>query len=1036
MQRALLESSVVDLPSSYRPSSYFSKHGGNQLLSSETIQVDEFESHRPHQYDSGQIKESRVKALKPQLVASLMGSDTLNFQTEMGTSGVEANLKSDYMSGKDYETNIIKKVNLDEMDMKTLLESQLDKAPLEAEPAPASRFREYQSTRRPGKLSQIPEENETFSNTFVTVEERESMRRAGEASFKESVYRDSRALLKSIKQSQKFEQRLSGRSRKNFIEENVQKVMQMKSKPAPMDPESDARDMERRFKKKAKQAESHKWRQMERLAERVAEVVARAERRQGDSERRRLLRGVREFWKRIRLGAVRESEGRREHSNRSFYEDFKNQKLESKCSMEIEFLESEDLGPSRRRSTRLGRMTEEETSLQRETPFALEVLLKRGSQRNEPKPQKKATRKKKRKKEPSKPNRQFPRRANAMSNFQKFDPHHESIRKIKHNRSKRRRQIKGIEPGRDESPRQSQFWRHGAAPREARESESAQDGEFVKHLKKERNEKEVRQLLRVKFSQLRREPWRNRLRELEFEQKLKESKLPGQSGGDSGCSKGDSASEGGSAGSDRYMMSLGKYFNKNQADASGRLINIDDKRGKSKDSKIKLRRRRVPQKHSKGTGRTGRNRSQSRHSRNPSIFSKNSRSRSRPTRSPNRSFREKRRSIKRAVRGPLKTTGGSGARDKSPGFDRDSPALPQKYSFFGLKDSDNDQFSTKTPKMMNKHRHGPKRGQAQRPSPRANRLSKKQLSSLQISKYQAKRRQFEALKSRMLQDHQRAVSRKTTDNLRKLRSRSRSVRRSTSKSRSGRSHRSKSKNSWKYSPLSQNLWNAMPSRSPSANNHYSSRGNHSPMILRKSFQIDRDRNRSASSRSERLFFLHQRKLKMREKKRLQLEAEALNRELQECSFQPRINSSFRTHVDSEVAVEDRLQSWKRRRERKYEQIRHVKDVSVLLQAERKICDCFDPLNTRDRRKILELEGIGQDAHSQLKSEISLEHRSDCSARLSRKGSVREDNFIIENKKTSESIAKFLYQKEFARKEREKKRKLNEQFVKLRSYLKH
>ena len=172
-------------------------------------------------------------------------------------------------------------------------------------------------------------------------------------------------------------------------------------------------------------------------------------------------------------------------------------------------------------------------------------------------------------------------------------------------------------------------------------------------------------------------------------------------------------------------------------------------------------------------------------------------------------------------------------------------------------------------------------------------------------------------------------------------------------------------------------------------------------------------------------------------------------ELSECSFTPRINDT-RGVMDRSIPIEERLNKWRLRKESKHKQIRKVQDVTAFLQAEKKICDCFDPLCPKARGKMLQLEGIGnqilssersitEDQNSQsnmFRSEISLEHKSNCSAKFVNEANIQDDDFIIENKKTSESIAKHLYKKEFARKKKERERKLKEKFVELRSYIKY
>lgn len=208
MNNHLLQSSIVETPP--------------PLLTSETVHLQDFyESLRKPNSEESQKQVSKQNALRPVLVASLGGSDMINFQTEISHSSFDTHKKSGVKSSKDYETNIVNKFNLNEIDMKNLLQSKTNKAFTDAKTSKAQ-FQEYESMgNRLARLSKISEENETFSNTLLTME-------APPPSQESLNYHQSRALFKSIKQSKLEQAQFLKKSRTNFIEQNVQNVQSIK----------------------------------------------------------------------------------------------------------------------------------------------------------------------------------------------------------------------------------------------------------------------------------------------------------------------------------------------------------------------------------------------------------------------------------------------------------------------------------------------------------------------------------------------------------------------------------------------------------------------------------------------------------------------------------------------------------------------------------------------------------------------------------------------------------------------------------------
>ena len=111
MNNHLLQSSIVETPP--------------PLLTSETVHLQDFyESLRKPNSEESQKQVSKQNALRPVLVASLGGSDMIIFQIENGIeishSSFDTHKKSGVKSSKDYETNIVNKFNLNEIDMKNL----------------------------------------------------------------------------------------------------------------------------------------------------------------------------------------------------------------------------------------------------------------------------------------------------------------------------------------------------------------------------------------------------------------------------------------------------------------------------------------------------------------------------------------------------------------------------------------------------------------------------------------------------------------------------------------------------------------------------------------------------------------------------------------------------------------------------------------------------------------------------------------------------------------------------------------------------
>lgn len=660
--------------------------------------------------------------------------------------------------------------------------------------------------------------------------------------------------------------------------------------------------------------------------------------------------------------------------NPSFYNDFKQKKLQSNSSIEIEFLESANLNKAPLLSQKIPKFDSNNKQKFRKykATFQTTDFLEQGLYRDKGKTI-------------------YPRAKGIKGTPQKFKAYQNSIRQISREQSAKRKSFKKRKSR--QKVQEMPFWRTNQKETMTSHKKTSikKNALSFKKLKKTRSKHSgyegLQKQLKEKFKQLKSEKWGKEFEDSDYKKEF--SKIQKQ-GSEESYENQDNLED------QYFAKSIQMYSNKNTS--KPKLKNIKLSQVKKKPSDTKSKRKKLRQK-------------------TPSLINKKNND------NPN---------CFKPLLNKKSLIIASKMRDKS--FDR----LTKQNQ---LNISRNNAFIKhqfmQTRSMSNHHRRKHSKSNSKKDLCKSPIHLNPRKTNLQSRTYQQKRRDFEALKNRMLYDYQEAVSKKVSQNIQVLETKTKS-RRSKSTKRSSSAQRV----NWKYSPLSRNLWNAMPSRSLSRNKHYSARDDHSPMILRRSFQIDRQRNKSYKRRSDKLFYLHQRKLHLREKKRLVKDAEAQQRELSECSFMPKVNSKYNARVMSDLPVEERLRKWRQRRDQKQEEIRHVRKVTAFLQAEQKICDCFDPLSTTSRRKMLQLEGIGHKSRascrnksqSSLKSEVSLEHRSDCSARLSRKESPLEDNFVVDNKKTSESIAKFLYQKEFARKKRDREKKLKEKFVELRSYL--
>jgi hypothetical protein len=245
--------------STYQPSNYFTGTRTPNLLASETVNIkdpDFYESIKQRTNEKSehvQSNKSQNKALRPLLVTSLGASDMMNFQTEIESSGLDFTKRSDAMSKDEYETNIVNKFDLNEIDMKNLLESNMKKARQGGREGDNEAFKEYESMgQRMARLSKISEENETFSNTFMTIEGAESHKRGFNLGAYQSVesigYKNSRALFKSIKQSKVLKEESFKKSKTNFIEQNVQSIGRMEEKKKTKKNEEERRKRQERMR--------------------------------------------------------------------------------------------------------------------------------------------------------------------------------------------------------------------------------------------------------------------------------------------------------------------------------------------------------------------------------------------------------------------------------------------------------------------------------------------------------------------------------------------------------------------------------------------------------------------------------------------------------------------------------------------------------------------------------------------------------------------------------------------------------------------
>ena len=162
------------------------------------------------------------------------------------------------------------------------------------------------------------------------------------------------------------------------------------------------------------------------------------------------------------------------------------------------------------------------------------------------------------------------------------------------------------------------------------------------------------------------------------------------------------------------------------------------------------------------------------------------------------------------------------------------------------------------------------------------------------------------------------------------------------------------------------------------------------------------------------------------------------------SKSPKISKNVQPQRNPNLPVEERLLQMGRKTESKIQRIRKLQDITMDLQAQQRLCSCFDLMSPNDRRKVMRLKGIGdqvddiQDSQgfTGFQSEVELEHRPGCSSRKPFTGVVREDGFIEHDEKTSQSIAKHLRVQERARRLKTEQKQRYDRFVRLRPYAHH
>ena len=162
------------------------------------------------------------------------------------------------------------------------------------------------------------------------------------------------------------------------------------------------------------------------------------------------------------------------------------------------------------------------------------------------------------------------------------------------------------------------------------------------------------------------------------------------------------------------------------------------------------------------------------------------------------------------------------------------------------------------------------------------------------------------------------------------------------------------------------------------------------------------------------------------------------------SKSPKVSKNIQAQRERNLPVEERLLQMGRKTESKIERIRRLQDITMDLQAQQRLCSCFDLMSPNDRKKVMRLKGIGDQVYDiedtqgfmGFQSEVELEHRPDCSSRKPFTGVVMEDGFIEHDEKTSKSIAKHLRVQERARRLKTENKKRYDRFVRLRPYAHH